>query len=428
MQPPSLDFVLICLPTIAPRLPPGCIERALDGIRSRLDHALVALWDESDTGKIACQQTAIAKGRIGRVIVIPFSIFPIPQPDLRSHLWFRGLSLDLPIFEADPPTLQEWTRWIGAYPEISTHRVVELIPPDPVDQPCLERLAALAYWIGLHRPCRIRRPQAADHDHPDGNNRDYLPFSEAPYRIPTDSGDGGVNAHGSLSCRNGTVQPWMWLSHEPLADWLMGRFLQATNSHPISTFASPQNEVLQQVFRDLASRQHALLPKAYEGSLDDIRPNSMGSAKLVYDEQGNVPWDRIWTSFCDLAMAGGPPHRGTLLTAPSMEEIKMRLDEYATVVSEIRRGILLASRLPTRESESIGWVGVCCHDEEMAAWMLRAIIAENILVRREGSVIYLPAAPGFRIDKEIKNVITAVAKTTHYWLGHLKIRQPPKPL
>jgi hypothetical protein len=31
----------------------------------------------------------------------------------------------------------------------------------------------------------------------------------------------------------------------------------------------------------------------------------------------------------------------------------------------------------------------------------------------------LPAAPTFRLEKEIKNVITVIAKTCHYWLGHM---------
>jgi len=30
----------------------------------------------------------------------------------------------------------------------------------------------------------------------------------------------------------------------------------------------------------------------------------------------------------------------------------------------------------------------------------------------------LPAGPAFRLDKEIKNVITVVAKTHHYWTEH----------
>jgi sirohydrochlorin cobaltochelatase len=43
---------------------------------------------------------------------------------------------------------------------------------------------------------------------------------------------------------------------------------------------------------------------------------------------------------------------------------------------------------------------------------------ENVSVRREGPVLYLPAAPSYRLDKEIKNVITVVAKTYHYWCEH----------
>jgi sirohydrochlorin cobaltochelatase len=51
--------------------------------------------------------------------------------------------------------------------------------------------------------------------------------------------------------------------------------------------------------------------------------------------------------------------------------------------------------------------------------MLRAIVVENVCVRREGSVLFLPAGPAFRMEKEIKNVITVVAKTHHYWTEHL---------
>jgi sirohydrochlorin cobaltochelatase len=64
----------------------------------------------------------------------------------------------------------------------------------------------------------------------------------------------------------------------------------------------------------------------------------------------------------------------------------------------------------------------------MAAWLMRAILVENISVRRESSKLYVPAGPDYRVEKEIKNVITAVAKTTHYWKAHLRSRQPPNPL
>ena len=55
----------------------------------------------------------------------------------------------------------------------------------------------------------------------------------------------------------------------------------------------------------------------------------------------------------------------------------------------------------------------------MAEWLLRAIVMENISARNEGFMIHLPAGPGYRVEKEIKNVITAIAKTCHYWLYHM---------
>jgi len=154
----------------------------------------------------------------------------------------------------------------------------------------------------------------------------------------------------------------------------------------------------------------------------------MGSAKLRYDENGLIPWDEIWTSFCDLAMAGGPPHRGKLLEPVSLESIAADWSQYEAVVRELRRGIALASGLATTESPYTGWVAVICDDERMAAWMMRAILVENVIVRREANILFMPAGPAFRVEKEIKNVITSIAKTVHYWRAHLRSRQPPKPL
>jgi sirohydrochlorin cobaltochelatase len=55
----------------------------------------------------------------------------------------------------------------------------------------------------------------------------------------------------------------------------------------------------------------------------------------------------------------------------------------------------------------------------MAGWLLRAIVMENVAARAEGPLLDLPASPGFRLAKEIKNVITVIAKTCHYWTGHM---------
>jgi hypothetical protein len=55
----------------------------------------------------------------------------------------------------------------------------------------------------------------------------------------------------------------------------------------------------------------------------------------------------------------------------------------------------------------------------MAAWLLRAIVVENVAVRQDRAAIGLPAAPHFRLEKEIKNVVTVIAKTVHYWSAHM---------
>ena len=61
-----------------------------------------------------------------------------------------------------------------------------------------------------------------------------------------------------------------------------------------------------------------------------------------------------------------------------------------------------------------------CDDENMALWLLRAIVVENVCVRREGTRLFLPVGPAFQLEKEIKNVITVLAKTYHYWNEHAR--------
>ena len=50
---------------------------------------------------------------------------------------------------------------------------------------------------------------------------------------------------------------------------------------------------------------------------------------------------------------------------------------------------------------------------------MRAIIVENVMVRRQGYILFLPAGPQFTLQREIKNVVTVIAKTVHYWSAHL---------
>jgi len=173
---------------------------------------------------------------------------------------------------------------------------------------------------------------------------------------------------------------------------------------------------------ELDQRLRVLLPETYQ-EWENLEPKPMKSAGLKYGPDGKVAWDQIWGSFCDLAMAGGPPHKGTLLGPGRADAIDADRSRYDEVVDEICRGITLASELPARASAEPGWVSVDCYSETMASWLLRAIVMENVAARSRGRELLLPAAPHFQLDKEIKNVVTVIAKTTHYWMGHMSRAQ-----
>lgn len=178
-----------------------------------------------------------------------------------------------------------------------------------------------------------------------------------------------------------------------------------------------------QTYETLEARLKAILPEEYQQSYDDVQPVSMGSAGLKYDETGAVAWDEMWDTFCDLAMAGGPPHKGTLLEPATRAQVDVDPDGYARVAHEICRGVTLVSDLMAQPSPDPGWIRVACLNETAAGWLLRAIVMENVSARVHGATVDLPAGPHFRIEKEIKNVVTVIAKTTHYWMGHMVLSQ-----
>lgn len=169
----------------------------------------------------------------------------------------------------------------------------------------------------------------------------------------------------------------------------------------------------------LDAKINALLPPQYQNCYDAVKPVSMGSAELVYGPDGKVAWDQIWTSFCDLALAGGPPHRGSLLEPANPEETFAERDGYDAVVAEISRGLWLVTELPVLPHAQPGWIGVRCDSVRMASWLARAIVVENVWARARQNFLYLPAGPNYRLAREIKNVITALAKTFHYWTFHM---------
>jgi sirohydrochlorin cobaltochelatase len=142
----------------------------------------------------------------------------------------------------------------------------------------------------------------------------------------------------------------------------------------------------------------------------------MAAAPIKYAADGSVDWGNMWDSFCVLAREGGPPHRSQMLGA--QEDADALSDGYRFAVNEICRGIFEVSGLRA-EADRPGWIGVRCHSAGMARWLAESIEQENVQARAEGTLLYVPAGDSYTLKGEIKNVITAVAKTTHYWGEHL---------
>jgi len=178
-----------------------------------------------------------------------------------------------------------------------------------------------------------------------------------------------------------------------------------------------------QAFEVARTRLRSLLPEDYQETYEDVQPVSMGSAGLKYAPDGLVAWNEMWATFCDLAMAGGPPHKGALLEPAPRAAVQAAPERYDEVVEEICRGVSMVTDLGAYPAPIPGWIHVDCFSEAMAGWLLRAIVMENVSARTEGLVLALPAGPDYRLEKEIKNVVTVIAKTVHYWSGHMWLPQ-----
>ena len=400
-----IDLVLV-VPTRAPieidasRIKEAC---ALLGPRLGCEASLV---ESNDTEDFKGPGSLHRSGRFyHRVVIIHLGFEPVPLDQIRAACWFGKIPAASMVYLAEPLKAREVGEWVGhrAGSMQDSNRKPLVFPRVPMDhsnstltESELETLALIAFWANGLSPNSVIHTEGPSEDAPE------------------------------IPAIGGSRFPRIDLDPEDLSTWMIQRYLRAVRSRAI-----PWNADSDCDWPMLHALQYQLqqqLPSEYAERLDDVSARSMGSAKIAPDESGLVPWDKIWTSFCDLAMAGGPPHRGKLLEPVALERIEQAPEAYRAVVAELQRGIRLASGLNTCQSPYLGWVCIECDSEPMAAWLMRAILVENISVRRESTKLYLPAGPDYRVDKEIKNVITSVAKTHHYWQAHLRSRQPPKPL
>ena len=109
-----------------------------------------------------------------------------------------------------------------------------------------------------------------------------------------------------------------------------------------------------------------MLPPRYRTGKPVSSAPMGGAASLRFAADGQVAWNEMWTDFCDLALAGGAPHRGTFLAPVTPADVQVDQAAYAHVVAEIERGVGLVSGLTCAPSATPGWVSVVCTDDAMA--------------------------------------------------------------
>ena len=163
------------------------------------------------------------------------------------------------------------------------------------------------------------------------------------------------------------------------------------------------------------------LTRARESRVSEYRPapppGPMSAAPFLLRDDGRPDWGAMWGSFCELALYGGPPHRGPDNPLRAPEEPAAAESDQA-MIDELRRGIWETTGLYA-ESAGPGWLAVTCDSRKMAAWLCATIILENVEARMEEDRLLVPAGPGYRLEDEVKSIITVVAKTHHYWQAHI---------
>jgi hypothetical protein len=163
--------------------------------------------------------------------------------------------------------------------------------------------------------------------------------------------------------------------------------------------------------RDPAAQRREYAPAARR---DPAAP--MTSAPFLWRPDGRPDWGGMWTTFCELALYGGPPQRGP--ESPLRATPNSAADSDSAMLAEMRRGIWETTGLYA-ESVEPGWLSITCDSPTMAAWMCAAVILENVGARVDDDRLLLPAGPDYQLTDEVKSIITVVAKTHHYWRAHV---------
>ena len=85
-----------------------------------------------------------------------------------------------------------------------------------------------------------------------------------------------------------------------------------------------------------------------------------------------------------MTMAGESPFVEPDLSSPEVRISDREL--AATLAALIQRD----TGLRRSDHQYAGWLGVECPSVRFAVWMMRALVASNVLSRREGTVLFVP--------------------------------------
>ena len=153
-----------------------------------------------------------------------------------------------------------------------------------------------------------------------------------------------------------------------------GRLADQTQM-PVTVAASPVSRLdalEDSLRRDAATHRRELAPALRAGAA------RMTSAPFLWRPDGRPDWGGMWTTFCELALYGGPPQRGP--ENPLRGPAGGTTSSDAEMLAEMRRGIRETTGLYA-EPAAAGWLSVTCESPTMAAWMCAAIILENVAAR-----------------------------------------------
>ena len=189
--------------------------------------------------------------------------------------------------------------------------------------------------------------------------------------------------------------------------------LAAQTGLPVTVATVPVDRL--DALRDSLGRDAHVRRREYAPPARPDPAQAMSSAPFVWQEDGRPDWGSMWTTFCELALYGGPPQRGadSALRAPTGAT---RSD--GEMLAEMRRGIWETTGLYAEPGQP-GWLALTCDSPTTAAWMCAAIILENVDARVEEERLLVPAGPDYELKDQVKSIVTVVAKTHHYWQAHI---------